>query len=82
MIPIPSSPGRDERQITDKPQCVVCNRIVNREKCVWIHTREGYYAVTEEETKTLDPAGDSGCYPVGPDCLRRHPELKPYLLLQ
>jgi hypothetical protein len=23
--------------------------------------------------------GDLGCYPVGPDCLRRHPELEPYV---
>jgi hypothetical protein len=27
----------------------------------------------------MDPGADLGCYPIGADCLRRHPELRPYV---
>lgn len=58
--------------------CAICGKPVPRPQH-YAHMHEGGAAiVTEEEAATLDPAGDLGAYPVGPDCARL-PALKPYL---
>jgi hypothetical protein len=38
----------------------------------------GLLIVTEEEAATMAENEDLGGYPIGADCLRRHPEVKPY----
>jgi hypothetical protein len=35
--------------------------------------------VSEEEAAALDPAGDLFFYPIGPCCLRAHPEIRLYV---
>lgn len=61
--------------------CVICGRPCDMKTSPLVHLHEGgYTAVTEEEAATLDPAADMGCYPVGKNCIKKHPELKPYLL--
>ena len=62
--------------IDDYP-CVICGKPIKNWKYS-IMTYEGAYAVTEDELKTLDNSGDSGAYPIGSHCLKKHPELKPY----
>lgn len=49
---------------------------------VWLHCG-GTHVVTEDEGNALNAAGrqneDLCGYPVGADCLRRLPQLKPYV---
>lgn len=49
---------------------------------LYIHCGGGV-AVTEAEANALNASGegggDMGCHPIGPDCLRQHPQLKPYV---
>lgn len=63
----------------DHPPCIVCGRAITRPR-YWCRTWEGYYVVTEAEVPSLSPMGDTGCYPLGTDCYRAHPELQPYVL--
>lgn len=83
MIPLVRSPqhGRNaDRCKENEEPCVICGRPVKDGRATaWVHVHQGGSSVvTEEEAKTLDPASDLGCWPVGSDCLRRHPELNPY----
>lgn len=56
--------------------CWICGRVVRNPKH-WLHIHEGgAVAVTEAVAATLDPNADMGCYPIGTDCLKKHPELK------
>jgi len=59
--------------------CIICGRPVRNWK-LSIHVHNGGAdAVTEAEAATLDEAADLGCWPIGANCLRQHPELKPYV---
>lgn len=62
--------------------CVVCGKpCPNPKFMLWVHCG-GDTAVTIEEGERLNAAGeegsDLGSQPIGVDCLRKHPELKPY----
>ena len=64
--------------------CVVCGKPVpNPRYMVHLHGGGGVL-VTEEELPALLQSGeltenaDLYFYPIGQDCLRQHPELKPY----
>lgn len=87
MLKIPESPelSRNRRgpQSGEFPHCVVCGRVIKTKKTAWIHTYYGTEAVTDAEAAALNAtnggAGDTGFFPVGNDCLRNYPELKPYV---
>ena len=87
-IQIPSSPRRNNplRPPTgDQWPCYICGNGVDTSKAKWIHVhRGGSHAVTEEEAAKLNAAGDAasdvGGHPIGPCCLRKHPELRPYVI--
>lgn len=59
--------------------CIVCGKGVKVERYHIHEHHGGGVAVTEERAAQLDPAADLGCWPIGPDCLRKHPELKPFV---
>ena len=87
MIPIPTAANRNRNRAHchgDETPCAVCGRPTNRTgSAVSIRTWYDSDAVTAEEAARLsvsEPSGDSGCYPVGRDCLRKHPELKTYVV--
>ncbi len=70
----------------DESPCVVCGRPVKlngKQKTVWVHMG-GSHVVTLEEGEHLNATGhqgaDLGEQAVGNDCLRKHPELKTYVL--
>ena len=74
----------EQRCKDDETPCCVCGRgIKNAKAAGMIHMHNGgWYAVTETEAAKLKvtmPGGDLGFWPIGADCLRRHPELKPYV---
>jgi hypothetical protein len=82
MIEIPMSPHYGKNLQTwnsaDALPCVVCGKTVRNPKH-YVHFWTAAYAVMESEVPSLDVSGDMGHYPVGSDCLRQHPELKPYV---
>ncbi len=84
---IPTNRDRNARTCGDnEAPCVICNRPVKllaRTKMVWVH-KGGSHVVTVDEGNRLNDAGeaggDLGGQPIGSDCLRRHPEIVPYLI--
>lgn len=82
MFEIPRHPNYHKNQCKapeNTSPCICCGKPVKNAK-YWVATWDGYYAVTQDEVGELDPAGDSGGFPIGADCLRKHPELKPYVV--
>jgi len=70
----------------DEAPCAVCDKPLNVTKhklFVWVH-EGGASVVTEAEGKELNAAGrkgaDMGLQPVGRDCLRKNPQLAPYVI--
>jgi len=61
--------------------CLLCGRPVKlTSQTAWVHQHNGGASiVTEEEAAELDPRAEMGWWPIGPDCLKSHPELKPYV---
>lgn len=86
MIEIPTSPKRTANEDRyghpgGKTPCYICAKPIANERIrhmIHVHCGGGM-AVTEEEAAKLDPAGDLGGQPIGPECLKKHPELKPYV---
>ena len=64
----------------DDTPCIVCGKPVKNIKHM-LHIWDGYSAVKQAEIDDLDPAGDTGMYPIGKTCLRNNPELKEYVFL-
>lgn len=70
----------------DAYRCIICGKPCKNPKyLVWEHLGGGT-VVTMEEGKRLNAAGkegaDLGGQPIGSDCLRKHPELRPYVNLE
>lgn len=70
-------------------QCVVCGKGLKEDKAKHlVQVYEGSYLISEsdkanliaEKTQEVYNSGDCGLYAVGTDCLKRHPEIKPYLI--
>lgn len=82
MIQIPTHPNYHENaeKCGDDYPCVVCGKPVRSKKRKMVHLWWGTHLVTNEEAGELDPAGDMNLYPIGNDCLRNHPEIKPYVV--
>lgn len=65
-----------------KPHCCVCGKTIEKPRH-WLHIHHGgTHVVTEDEAAQLNAEGhesaDMYFFPVGANCLKRHPELKPY----
>lgn len=68
--------------------CVLCGKKVETKKSHWDLVVVSGYAVarSDEEAKQYEidrcgsHAGDYGAEPIGPDCLRNHPDLKEYAI--
>ncbi len=69
---------RNESKAGDHLPCLVCGRgIKNEGRAKWVHViKGGSYAW--EPGDAVDPAGDLGAYPIGPECSKKYPDL-PYL---
>jgi hypothetical protein len=64
-------------------RCLLCEAPVRPERARWVHVHiGGSIAVTDDEAEKLNAGGheaaDMGGLPVGPECFRRHPELRAY----
>lgn len=74
---------RNMENAGDLHPCAICGKGVRNPR-YWVHIWYGNAAVTEEEAAALRLQedrgdGDTGMYPIGPDCLRRHPEYRKYI---
>jgi hypothetical protein len=72
-----------EQRITDnlnQTPCIICGRGVKEPWKYTVHLYMGATLVTSEEAQTIDPAGDLGGWPIGANCLKKHPEIIPYLI--
>lgn len=81
MIPVPYNSNRkvDPMMREGYEPCLICGRPTNYKRAAVVHVHGGgAVIVTEEEAASMNPAADLGAQPIGPDCLRRHPELRPY----
>jgi hypothetical protein len=59
--------------------CIVCGRNIRNKKAKRVHVNSGFsHILTVEEFKA--DAGEMGSWPVGPDCLNKHPELCEYII--
>jgi len=72
--------NRIKESRSDKPSCYLCGKeLKNPKHTIHVHGG-GSYAVTEEEAKTLEPhTGDLGAFYIGSECMKKHPEIKPYV---
>jgi hypothetical protein len=84
MIEIPQHPDFSKnvgKGFGEHLYCIVCGKSVSNPKH-HIRLFWGSTGVTQTEANDIianeGEGGDLGCYPVGSDCLRKHPELKPY----
>jgi hypothetical protein len=69
---------------TEFQGCIICGKECKKPKYwVWEHLGGGTL-VTEEESENLNKNGrenaDVGCWPIGSDCLKKNPEIKPYIV--
>lgn len=81
MLTIPKSPKHNANmdRAGELEPCIVCGKgIKNLNKAKWLNTVFGSEAITPAEAAQFTPGELSGAFPIGPDCLRRHPELRPY----
>lgn len=84
MISVPYHPGHSknsESRPDGSDPCLICGKPIKYDKQRYtVHVHDGGASiVTEEEAATMDEAADLGCHPIGTDCLRQHPEIKPYV---
>lgn len=90
MIEIQSNPDKGYQEDKtganrdDYMPCVVCGRACKTSTHKhWLHLFWSFTAVTDiEAQEIIRSEGDSGdllYYPIGANCLKKHPELKPYV---
>lgn len=84
MIDIPFNPDFNEQFDRSSKNgeflpCVVCGRMCKNPRYL-THVHGGFSVlVTEDEAKTMNEGADMGMFPIGSDCLKKHPELRPYV---
>jgi hypothetical protein len=78
---------KQEERIVDyhDTPCIICGRGVKDPWKYTVHIYWGTTLVTAEEIATLPDDvlpqnADLGCWPIGADCLKKHPEIVPYLI--
>lgn len=82
MITIPYHKDfqKNQEKAGDLLPCVVCGRGIKAKNPRMVHVHDGGASiVTEDEAAKLNPNADMCFFPIGPCCLRKHPELKPYI---
>ena len=87
MIDIPRSPVKDrnERIYGDNAggACIVCSKPINTDRHkLWVRILYGCYICTAAEAEKEEaesPGSDTGYYPVGKECIKRFPQIKPYV---
>lgn len=85
MIRIPYNNKLIERNekvygCNDGSHCIICNKPVNVDKHkLWVRIVNGGTFIGTAQEGEAQPAADLGYYPIGKDCLKRHPQLVEYV---
>lgn len=90
MVPLEVSPNYDKNyerygEPSGTTPCLICGRpIKDDSNPAMLRTHHsapisGVAVVTNAEAEALNEAGEGGFWPIGADCLRKHPEYKPYV---
>jgi hypothetical protein len=80
------TPNRDhheqEQKIKDfhDTPCIICGRGVKDPWKYTVHIFWGFTVVTKEEAETLPESANLGAWPIGSYCLKKHPEILPYVI--
>ncbi|HEY5003439.1 MAG TPA: hypothetical protein VII61_09825 [Ktedonobacteraceae bacterium] len=87
MIQIPFHPRYTENMerhgMRNSLPCVICGKEVTAKNHKEVIMWSGMYLVTAQEVEEkggIEHGAYMGNYPIGPDCLRQHPEIKPYVV--
>lgn len=87
-IPTSKDYARNEKRCrgNDIP-CIVCGKpikdpIMNVTGTIlWLRAGSGSLSTAIDPNSPDQGGGEMGCWPIGSDCLRRNPQLKPYTFL-
>jgi len=85
MIRVPMSDKRSDNKRRfpchdDEQPCIICGRPVKHGGGGGaVHLVEGGDCLVRINEPYDNDAADLGEYPIGADCLRKHPELRPYV---
>jgi len=86
MIEIPYTDDHttnSQRCGSDAYPCIVCGRAVKAAQPAMVRVFWGSHIVTDAEAAEIIAkegyGGDLCYYPIGPNCLRNHPEIKLYV---
>lgn len=87
LIDLPRSERRYEGDTGDYPTCIICGRPIRAKTPKYLHIVGGGLQVLSpvddaEYRDAGDNPGDMYYHPVGAGCLKRHPQLKPYVHLR
>lgn len=67
----------------DSLPCIVCGRPIKAERPAMLRIFWGSHIVTDAEAEQIiaeeGGGGDLCYYPIGPDCLRKNPQVAPYV---
>lgn len=78
-IDVPVSDHYEYRATGDEYPCVICGAGCGVEPMWFVHLVSGGVQLAAPGVEE-DPSDDMGLYPIGPECLRKHPALKPYAM--
>lgn len=75
----------NRREEEDGAPCIICGLGVKDPNAphLWAHYGALEWVVTAERGEQLNetqPGADLGCWPIGPCCLKKNPQLKPFLI--
>lgn len=60
--------------------CLICGRAVKDCGAAVLRVVDGGGTIADNGDPDIDPSADLGCYPIGPCCLKRYPEFRPYVI--
>jgi hypothetical protein len=67
--------NRNQAKAGDRTPCCICGKgIKNMSKAKHLRVNTANQFVADDVE--LAPGEDMGCFPIGPECLKKHPELK------
>jgi hypothetical protein len=71
-----------ERCGSDETPCIVCGKGCKNPQWMVHLSDGGMYIVTEQEAQEMNDNLEMGWWPVGTDCYRNNPEIRPYAVKQ
>jgi len=82
-IPIPYHPQRRanlERGDDHAGRCAICGKGVRNVRWMVHIINGGLDIKTDEKPREIDEAGNLYHFPIGSDCLKRHPQIRPWAI--